>query len=58
MTSAPLDIGFQAASSHAALTRLLALQTELDASTVENVRLVAALSESRLATTFGSDHNG
>ena len=43
-----LDIGFQAASSHAALTRLLALQSELDASAVENVRLGAALSESRV----------
>ncbi len=43
-----LDIGFQAASSHAALTRLLALQAELDASTVENGRLSAALTESRV----------
>ena len=43
-----LDIGFQAASSHAALTRLLAMQTELDACAVENVRLGAALSESRV----------
>ena len=42
-----LDIGF-AASSHAALTRLLALQAELDASTVENGRLSAALTESRV----------
>ena len=43
-----LDIGFQAASSHAALTRLLAMQTELDACAVESVRLGAALSESRV----------
>ena len=43
-----LDIGFQAASSHAALTRLLALQAELDASSVENGRLSAALTESRV----------
>ena len=37
-----------ALDSHAALTRLLALQTELDASTAENKRLSATLSESRV----------